>query len=338
MGQISFFEHADFLVHLNKHKDPLKKLDQAINWKQFKAIIDKKFRTERKSNAGRPPFDYILMLKIIVLQSLYGLSDQQAEFQILDRYTFKRFLGIERDEQVPDEKTIWLFKERLGEDGIRKIFDRFNTSLIGAGFTAKRGSMIDATFVDVPKQRNSRDENDQIKDNEPPEDWPDEKRRQKDVDARWATKNKETHFGYKNHVCADAKHKLIREYSVTPASTHDSVEFDGMLKACEKNSGKSVYADSAYISEENVGKVKDRGLKCRIHEKGYRGHPLTAKQKKRNSSLSKTRCRIEHIFGRMAQCGADLIRCVGMRRAKRQIGIINLTYNMTRLAALGGRA
>ena len=338
MSQVSFFEHSDFLSHLGKHKDPLEKLNKAINWKQFRGIIDKQFRSDRKSNAGRPPFDYVLMLKVIVLQSLYNLSDHQTEFQILDRYTFKRFLEIETDSQVPDEKTIWLFKERLGEEGIRKIFDKFGKELDVAGFTAKSGSMIDATFVEVPRQRNSREENDQIKNDKPPEDWSDSKRQQKDVDARWTKKNDETHFGYKNHVCADAKHKLIRDFSVTPASTHDSKEFTSLLDTCEKNEAKSVYADSAYMSEDHRAELQKRGLRNRIHEKGYKNKPLTEKQKNRNKVLSKTRVRIEHIFGRMSQCGADLIRSIGIRRARMRIGLINLTYNMNRLVALGGRA
>ena len=336
--QLSLLSHSDFLEHLSKHKDPLQKLDESINWTQFKPIIEKAFRVERKSNAGRPPFDYVRMLKVIILQSMYNLSDQQTEFQILDRYTFKRFLGITEESEVPDEKTIWLFRERLGEDGMRKLFDKFSRSIEVAGFIAKKGSVIDATFVDVPRQRNSRDENDQIKNGDKPDDWSEPKSRQKDIDARWTKKNDETHFGYKNHVLADVKHKIIRDFAVTSANTHDSQAFAGLLDECARNGSPGVYADSAYSSEAHEQELTKRGLKSRVLRKGNRGGGLCKADQNRNHRLSKTRVRVEHIFAAAAQRGADLIRCIGIRRARSRICLTNLTYNMNRIAALGGCA
>jgi len=336
MGQISLFDHSDYLETLAKHKDPLEKLDKVIDWSLFRPILDRRLKKDRKSNAGRPPYDALLMLKLIILQSLYGLSDAQAEFQILDRYTFKRFLGIKSESDIPDEKTIWLFKERLGNEGVKRIFRKFSSEMDKAGFSAKKGSIVDATFVDAPKQRNSHDENELIKNGVVPEEWNDAKRRQKDTDARWTKKNNETHFGYKNNVCVDAKRKLVRFYTVTPASVHDSQAFPEMAETFKKNSSKSVYGDSAYRSKEHENLLADAELKSQIHEKGNRSGKLSAKQVKRNSIKSSTRVRVEHVFGRMKQLKSDTIRCIGMARASMRIGLANLVYNMDRITSMGG--
>jgi IS5 family transposase len=110
--------------------------------------------------------------------------------------------------------------------------------------------MVDATIVPVPRQRNSRDENDQVKTGATPEDWKKRpsKNRQKDKDARWTKKHGRSYFGYKNHVNADARHKLIRDYTVSDASEHDSQKFDELLS--RGNTSRDVYADSAYRSAE----------------------------------------------------------------------------------------
>lgn len=339
MLQFSFFDHSDFITHLNKHRDPLEKLNAAINWESFRKPLNDLLRADRKNNAGRTPFDYVLMLKVLVLQSLYGLSDQQIEFQILDRYTFKRFLGISSESEVPDEKTVWLFKERVGEKGARSLFDQFSGMIDAAGLTAKKGSMVDASFVDAPRQRNSREENDQIKSGGgAPKDWNANKLRQKDIDARWTKKNDETHFGYKNHVCADVKNKLIRNYSVTAANVHDSQVFKEFFPTAKLNGTKSVYADSAYKSEQIENELSKSGLRSRVIAKGYRNKALTTPQKLRNRLLSSKRARIEHLFGRMKQLKMDTLRCIGIARASVRIGLANLVYNMDRYAALGGRA
>ncbi len=336
MGQISLFDHSDYLETLAKHKDPLEKLDKVIDWSLFRPILDHRLKKDRKSNAGRPPYDVLLMLKLIILQSLYGLSDAQAEFQILDRYTFKRFLNIKSESDIPDEKTIWLFKERLGNEGVKRIFRKFSNEMDKAGFSAKKGSIVDATFVDAPKQRNSHDENELIKNGSIPEEWSDAKRKQKDTDARWTKKNNETHFGYKNNVCVDAKRKLVRYYTVTPASVHDSQAFPEFVGAFKKNSNKSVYGDSAYRSQEHEVLLRKKKLRSMIHEKGNRSGKLSEKQMKRNSIKSSTRVRVEHVFGRMKHLKSDVLRCIGIARATMRIGLANLVYNMDRIASMGG--
>ncbi len=231
--------------------DPLPKLQKMVDWERFRAKLERVRDKERKSNAGRKPFDVVLMFKVLVLQSLYNLSDDKTEFQIRDRLSFMRFLGLSLGDAVPDAKTIWLFREQLTEAGlIERLFQEFEVFLGEKGFSAKKGQIIDASIIPAPRQRNSRDENQQIKAGEIPKDWSEHKKRQKDTDARWTQKNGQNHYGYKNHIDIDVEHKLIREYEVTPASVHDSQVFESVLD--EDNSSRDVWADSAYRSEEKL--------------------------------------------------------------------------------------
>jgi IS5 family transposase len=334
MGQIGLFDLDNRLAQLSSMGDPLEKLS-VIPWHKFEARIRHLLMKQKLSNAGRPPFNYGMMFKIMVLQHMYNLSDAQMQFQIIDRLSFRRFLGIGSEDTVPDEKTIWLFRETLTQAGaIRKLFTLFDRYLKEAGFSAKKGQIIDATFVELPRQRNSRDENDTINNGNIPSEWKNNpaKLRQKDIDARWTKKHGETHYGYKNHLNVDAKHKLIREYDVTPASVHDSHIFEEIFDV--DNTGKAIWADSAYQSEDMRGKLFQRGIKNNINRKGYRNHPLSKFQQTMNRKRSSVRARIEHVNGRLSFMIGRWIYCIGRLRAAARIGMTNLVYNMTRYAYL----
>jgi len=332
MGQLGLFDLENRLAELSNMGDPLEKLS-VIPWHKFEARIRHLMMKPKLSNAGRPPFNYGMMFKIMVLQHMYNLSDPQMQFQIIDRLSFRRFLGIGPEDTIPDEKTIWLFRETLTQAGaIKKLFSLFDRYLTEAGFSAKKGQIIDATFVELPRQRNTREENDTIKRGDVPEDWKNNpwKLSQKDLDARWTKKNNETHYGYKNHLNVDVKHKLIREYDVTPANVHDSQVSDKILD--RDNTGKSLWADSAYQSEEFREKLRRGGIRNNINRKGYRNHPLSAFQQGMNRKRSSVRARIEHVNGRLDTMVGRWIHCIGRLRAAARIGMTNLVYNMTRYA------
>ena len=232
------------LLKLSNVKDPLLRLKTLVNWEQFRPLLAE-LRKEPEGKGGRPPFDYLLMFQILILQRYYNLSDDQTEYQILDRMSFMRFLGLKISDKVPDSKTIWLFREKLTKRGlIEKLFEIFLQSVEKEGLILHEGSIIDASFVEVPKQRNSREENEKIKAGKPPVDWSENKKEQKDVDARWTKKNNERFYGYKEHVKTDSKSKLITKYGVTSAEVHDWQMLETLLD--ESDEGKVLNADSAY--------------------------------------------------------------------------------------------
>ena len=339
MGQFGFFDADRRLAAISAKGDPLEMIARVVPFESFRAEIEAEVLTpanEKKSNAGRKPIDVLVMFRMLVLQSLYNLSDEQVEYQVRDRLSFTRFLQLGIEDRIPDGTTLWLFREVLAKTGlIEKLFERFGRHLEAKGYVARGGQMIDATIVPVPKQRNSRDENEDVKVGKTPKAWKQNpaKNRQKDKDARWTKKHGKSFYGYKNHVNADAKRKLIRQYDVTDASVHDSQTFDGLLN--QSNTSADVYADSAYRSAETEAKLNSRGFRSRIHRRASRNHPLSKAQENANRRKSRIRARVEHVFGAQQTApGGRIVRTIGIARAKVKIGLQNLVYNIRRLVTL----
>jgi IS5 family transposase len=336
---MGFFDLSKRYSGLDAKNDPLLKIDEVVPWEDFRPGLEATWRkpaAERKSSAGRKPWDAVVMFKAIILCALYNLSDDQVEYQLRDRLSFMRFLGLGLEDRVPDAKTVWLYREQLAQAGvIEALFDRFDGALKKRGYLAMGGQIIDASIVAVPKQRNSGDENARIKDGETPEGWEKQpaKRSQKDTEARWTKKHGKSHYGYKNHVNVDRRHKLVRRYQVTDAAVHDSQVLDDILDP--DNTASTVWADSAYRSAEIEAKLDEKGLKSRIHRKGRRNKPLSGRETRGNKTRSKVRARVEHVFGAQSNdMGGTLVRSVGLVRAKARIGLKNLAYNMRRLVQL----
>lgn len=316
-------------------KDFLERVKLYVAWEDFRPMLDAALDRKLREKGGRPPHDALLMFKILVLQALYNLSDEQMEYQILDRLSFMRFLDLGLHNTVPDARTLWLFRETLRKAGaVEKLFKRFDEMLAAQGFGASGGQMIDATFVEVPRQRNGRDDHKHIKETSTaPAGWDDKKKAHKDVDAKWTKKNSLVFFGYKNHANVDVQHKLIRRYQVTDASVHDSQELDGLLDP--NNDRKDVWGDSAYRSNEQEARLKEKGHTSHIHERAYRNKPLSEAQKAANTEKSRIRARCEHVFGHIeTSMKGCFVRTIGINRARAKIGLENLAYNISRFTFL----
>ena len=197
MEQIGIFSSEKRERKLSDLGDTLEQLNQIVEWEMFRPALDKATRKEAKGPGGRRRYDVVMMFKILVLARLYNLGDDQMEYQINDRISFMRFLDLGLSNTVPDAKTIWLFRETLKNAGIiEELFAQFNGLLEQKGLIAHEGTIVDATFVEAPRQRNHRDENQAIKDGRIPKEWQKPENRhklsQKDTDARWARKNNQT--------------------------------------------------------------------------------------------------------------------------------------------------
>src|SRR5260370_32893130 len=202
MGQKGFFDIERRLEAISGKGDPLETIKKMVQGEDFRADIEAVTETkpeEGQSNAGRRPYEMILKSKIVVLQSLHNRSDEQTEYLIRDRLSFMRFLDLELEDPVPDATTIWLFREALAEAGlIDQLFARFGQHLEAAGYIARGGQIIDATIVSVPKQRNTKEENEAIKAGKTPQGWEKQpaKNAQKAKDARWTKTSSATSYGY----------------------------------------------------------------------------------------------------------------------------------------------
>ena len=332
-GKKGLFDEQFSIEMLSEIGNPLAMVSKVIDFEMFRPTLeDKLLNTDKKNNAGAKPFDVVTMFKLIVLQRYYGLSDKQVEYQTIDRASFKKFLGLGTGDKVPDEKTVWAFRENLTRTGlVDEVFDQFKKYLESKELIFNEGQLVDASFTVAPRQRNTREENEKIKNGEGDDLWNDNpnKKCHKDIDARWTKKNNETYYGYKNHAKVDSKSKFINTYSLTNASVHDSQALNGLLDTTDE--GQPLYADSAYTGEDQEETISTFKMENKVHEKGYRNNPLTEEQKATNKVKSKTRARVEHVFGFMEQSmNGLLIRSVGMVRATATIGLINLTYNLFR--------
>lgn len=320
------FDRQNRLDSLSRTGDPLEKLLRAIPWEDFRPTLAKLAEKDRKSPAGRKPFDLLLMFKLLILQRLYNLSDHQVEFQVKDRLSFQRFLGLHLEDSIPDEKTVWAFRERLSEAGLEKaLFTQFEKVLQKRGLKTKEGSIVDATLVEVPIRRDSPEDNAMIKEGKVPDSISGNPNIacQKDLDARWTKKHGKSYFGYKNHVRVDVETKLIREWDVTPAHVHDSQVFEAVMRDVKRR--HTVYADNAYADEKKEERLeKERGICCLTSQRGE-------DWKEWNTMVARTRARVEHVFGWITKAmGGKGQRAIGLRRNRTGIGLTNLVYNMSR--------
>jgi len=327
-----FFDQDIRLSKLSQLGDPLEKLNNNIDFEVFRSMLEEGLSKEPKGPGGRPPYDYVMMFKIAILQRYFNLSDEQAEYQINDRMSFMRFLDLTIADDIPDSRTIWDFKEKITDLGLVEVmFAMFLKELEKLNLIVNEGKIIDASFVEVPRQRNSREENEQIKEGKIPEriEANPHVKSHKDTDARWTKKNNVSYFGYKNHTKLDAGSKFIVKYKVTSASVHDSQLTEVLLDETDK--GEYFYADSAYSGEPQEKIIAAKDMINKVCEKGARNRPLTDEQKANNREKSRVRSRVEHIFGFMEMSMNGMyINCIGIKRAAAVIGLMNLTYNMFR--------
>lgn len=353
-GEPGFFDLDERYGALSAAGDPLLKLSSVIDFELFRPALKRALRRSDRGKGGRPPFDAVLMFKILVLQALYNLSDDQTEFQIRDRLSFMRFLGLGLHDRVPDAKTIWLFRELLvrarAMDG---LFARFDAALRDKGYLAMGGQIIDATIVEAPRQRNDDGEKAALKAGQIPEEWKANpaKLAQKDRDARWTLKRGRKpepkadgtpvaqlvvpSFGYKNHVSMDCHHGLIRRYSVTGAAAHDSRPMRELLD--KSNLASKVWADTAYRSARNERFMDRHGFVSMVHFRKPKGRAMPAHHRKANAARSKVRSAIEHVFAGQKHRMGLFVRTIGIARAEIKIGMANLVYNFTRLVWLSAR-
>jgi len=346
-GQSGFFDLEERLAGLSKKGDDLERLSSVVEFELFRPELERAVPRADRSKGGRPPFDHVLMFKVLILQTQNNLSDERTEFFLRDRLTWIRFLGLGLGDPVPDANTIWTFREQLTKAGaIERLFALFDQALREAGYLAMSGQLVDATIVSAPKQRNTKAEKQDLREGRIPEAWRAKpaKLRQKDRDARWTVKYTKAKpledgrqqvdlaiptFGYRNHVGADRRHRLIRRWLVTDAAAHEGSRLVDLLD--RTNTAGKVWADSGYRSRRNEALLRERMLMSRIHRKKPPRRPMPARTARANARKSAVRAHVEHIFAEQKARMGLFVRTIGLARATVKIGLANLVYNMRRL-------
>lgn len=310
--------------------DPLQIISRHIDFTHLAGFIDELFPRKSANKGGRPAYPSEVMVRILVLKHLHNHSDEQMEFQLLDRMSYQRFCLLSDSANVPDRNTIWHWQQRLDVDGVTALFQAVDAQLLRHGYIARCGQIIDATLVSAPIQHFTKAEKAQLDQGRIPEDWSAAKRRQKDLDATHTKKHGKSYHGYKLSIGVDAKHKFIRKITTGSASEHDSTHFDEVLD--DGNTSRDVYADKGYPSAARSEMLQALGYREHIQRKAQPGKPLSDCQKGRNKRIAKTRARVEHPFAQMRHMGGKIIRTMGQARATAAMTMKAACYNLKRLA------
>ncbi len=267
---------------LEERQDKLQDLNRMIPWQRLSVRLEVLDLANRKSQAGRKPINRIVLLKMLVLKYLYNLSNEQLEYQTHDRASLRRFVGLEEGAEIPDGTTVDKWEKKLQKHGlIERLFEEFEEFLRESGYEAQGGQIIDATLVPVAIQRNSQEENEQIKKREIPPQW------------------------------------------------QDNPQLGAVLNP--DNQGHEIWADSAYRSQNRSAGLEALGHISQIHERAYRHRPLSQEQIANNREKSKTRAKVEHVFGAwVISMGGKLMRGIALERVGAQIGLKNWVYNLKR--------
>ena len=237
--------------------DPLAEIESYIDFAALAVEVDRLATRPVSSQGGCPPYPTETMVRILVLKRLYNLSDEQMEYQLLDRMSYKRFCGLASAGNIPDRKTVWTFENRIGEAGTKVLLDGVTAQLLKHGFIARGDQIVDATLVPTPKQRNGHEENKLVKSGAMPAHRKPTKRRQKDTDATWTQEHGKNHLSYKLSINFDAEHKVIRQFETCTAGNHDSKHFEAVID--RSNTSRDVYADRGNTSADRETWLKDQG-------------------------------------------------------------------------------
>jgi len=289
--------------------DRLGEISGLIDWDAFRPLLADLY-TNTEGRGGRPNCDVVLMIKLLVLQQWYGLSDPELERQAIDRISFRHFLGYPAS--IPDRSTVWLFRERLAITGKETaIWDEFQRQLDEQGLTIKRGVMQDASFITADPGHASAD-------------TPrgEQARTRRSRDGTWAKKGSKSYFGYKLHILMDKDHQIIRRIETTTASLHDS-----RIDLSQK--GETVYRDKGYFG------VKPQASMGKTMHRATRGHPLSIKENRRNKAISRTRALVERPFAmikRVFKAGHLMVTTVARVKVKNTFSCID--FNLRQLLTL----
>jgi len=255
-----FREEYEKYKHLG---DSLSNISDSIDWERFREIISPLYK-DNKKDGGRPHLDEIVMIKTLILQHLYGLSDYEIERNIYDRMSFRHFLGF--PDTIPDRSTIWLFRERLiNSNCLDLIWEELQHQIDNLGFGIHRGVIQDATFITTDPGHAKKDKP-----------RGDEALTRRSKEGTWSKKGNNSYFGYKMHTLVDKEFMIIREVGTSTASLHDS-----QIDLTEP--GQTVYRDKGYFG------VKPNASMDKTMHRATRDHPLSCKEKRRNKAISRIR-------------------------------------------------
>jgi len=294
----------------------LDQLEAVIPWQKLAAPI-RPLYANGTAKGGRPNVPVVMMLKILFVQRWFGLGDEPMEEAIDDRLSFRRFLGLSIQDPGVDHSTIATFRKRLHDAGlVSELFELANAHLLDEGLILREGTAVDATIIQAPRGRKTKDG----------------EGNSKDKTASYTKKNGRVHHGYKAHIATDPK-GMIKDYLYDTAKVHDSMHIDQLTES--EPPGGAVYADSAYMSKARKKRLEDDGIFCGIIERRVRGQDeLRPEQKAHNKKCAKIRALVEMPFAWFKGALGPRTRYRGMSKNAMDFGFWVIGYNFWRSLSL----
>ena len=309
-------------------------MDGLIDFGAVASAVDAASPRADRSKGGRAPYPSEIMVRMVFLQSLYNLSDEDCEHQVLDRMSFQRFCRLDGQLHIPDARTLWSFKQRLAKGGLGApaIFEAVSQQLQQQGYIPRGGQIVDASIVQAPITRTGSEERDALNEGKAPEGWSTKRLQHTDRDARWTKKHGKSFYGYKVHSNVDARWKLIRRIVVTPANVDDGHTLQAVVDT--SNTRGRVLADRGYDAQANRELLAKHQLRDGIARRAKPGQEARWRLQARNRAINKTRARVEHVFAGLEQLGGKVVRAMTLARNELVITLKCVAYNAKRLVWL----
>ena len=307
-------------------------INTLLDWDKISRIIDNHY-TKGKSATGSPSYDGLLLFKMCLLQTWYGLSDYEVEDRVNDSISFGYFCGLTIDQIAPDHSTVSRFRTAMTKAGAyEKLFKEINRQLEQNKIIVKTGAIVDASVIETPLKpkgktthKVTQDREDEIE-NEVTKEYA----QSVDKDASWLKKRGKYHFGYKKHHVTDNE-GLVLGVLTTKASVNEIANLEEVLDTADLPENIPLKADKGYQSEKNEKLLKERKLKNHILKKAKKNKPLTQLEKKFNKLIGKTRFKVERTFGGIKRWfNGGIARYRGITKMHTQNLMEAMCYNLYR--------
>jgi IS5 family transposase len=308
-------------------------INELINWDRIEKLIDADY-SKGKSVVGKPSYSGLLLFKMCLLQSWYGLSDYEVEDRLNDSISFSYFCGMHIDEVAPDHSTLSRFRTALTKTStFEKLFSSINAQLEAHNIIVKKGIIVDASVVETPLRPKGKT-NHKVTEDRSEEEVVVKKEYAESVDkdGTWLKKRGKYHFGFKKHHVTDDE-GLVLGVLTTTASKNEIANLEEVLETVNIDLPKDIplKADKGYQSKKNAELLKQRNLKNHILKKAYKNKPLTCWEKKFNKLIGKTRFKVERTFGGIKRWfNGGLARYRGMEKMHTQNLMEAMCYNLYR--------
>ena len=313
-GQLSFLDSLTADIGGRRTAEFCQKCNKLIPWQLLAQPLKGMYRNNT-DKGGASNWPVVMMIKCMMLQKWFNLSDPMLEEMLNDRISFRRFVGLRIEQKAPDETTFVEFRKRLRKHGhISTLFDKTIEILKARGVILEQGTCVDATIIEAPKGRATKDGLSSTKDRT----------------ASYTKKHGRTYHGYKAHIATDTN-GMIKDYRFDTARVHDSQHMDDLI-ADERD---SVFADSAYMDKKRKASLQEQGIFCGIIQRKVRGQKkLTREQKWHNRLVAGIRAVVEHPFAWMKNAGYRRVRYRGLSRNGLDFGLHAIAYNFKRSFSL----